>query len=393
MESYYTMQKYQGNKLQGILLRILREENNNSANFKEMSSDQWQDLVILAGKLDLVPILYTRLVNLRFIGFPSILLLRLQQAYLHNLKKSLLLEQKLIEILTYFKKKNIPVISLKGPVLTRLIYQNLTLRQASVDLDLLVPVDRVIEAEKRLADMGYFLCSSAEKTKFLHSHLKMVNLKKKDSELIIDLHWDFRDRFTRTHLNDFWQGAQNFDFEEYRALVPSLEDLLLHLVLVTMSAFNFVKLKYLFDMHCLIEKNSNRINWILVSQKAKIIGAQTAFYFNLRLLQELLDTRIPMEVIAAVRPGFFKERLLRFWINGKNVLELQPKIANSILWRKFTSSYLYSNNILEFIVTILKKIFVPLEEISVRNEGLPLWQLYWKYVRRLLKPFLSLEKL
>ena len=74
--------------------------------------------------------------------------------YKKNFLQMIKITHELIRIIELFKEKNIRVLSLKGPPLAEIIYNDISLR-TSVDLDFLVSVNDINTVEKLLSREGY----------------------------------------------------------------------------------------------------------------------------------------------------------------------------------------------------------------------------------------------
>lgn len=158
----------------------------------------------------------------------------------------------------------------------------------------------------------------------------------------LDLHWDFRDRFAKTNIKDFWMNAKEVDLGGDRILQPSREELILYLALTAITNSDFVDLRYIYDIHRLISEFAEGINWGAVVSKSRQAGLDKALFFVLDLSADLFGTAIAKEVLGAVKPPYIKEKLLKLWVNKTNVLTSKQKIASSVIWRYFVNTFLYS---------------------------------------------------
>jgi hypothetical protein len=187
--------------IEQVFLNTLQENGNRdkiNTTIQQFNDTDWEKLFELVTKHGLFPIFYTRLLSLKLEGIPPEFLSRLKKAFLLNLKRSLLLEKELLEILPHFKDLNIPVMPIKGPTLARYLYTDLALRQASCDLDLLVRQEKIKDTEYLFEKIGYHSCNK-DKTGFLRfiklKYARQLHFSKKVNGLgglILDLHWDIR---------------------------------------------------------------------------------------------------------------------------------------------------------------------------------------------------------
>src|SRR3989338_400160 len=200
-----------------------------------------------------------------------------------NLKRNLELDAELSRILSRLDGSGIEAIPLKGTALAKFIYGDVSLRPAPCDIDILVRREKVRAAEGILEDMGYSFCIPEEKIAARHEFNTQINLWKQGSGILLDLQWALRDRFTPSHIEDFWKNARYASLDGQRILMPSTEDLLLYLALSAMSDFDFVQLKYIYDMHSLVMKSGKAIDWKVALEGAKKNYLTAPLFFSLSL--------------------------------------------------------------------------------------------------------------
>ena len=304
-----------------------------------------------------------------------------------NLKRNLELDAELSRILSRLDGSGIEAIPLKGTALAKFIYGDVSLRPAPCDIDILVRREKVRAAEGILEDMGYSFCIPEEKIAARHEFNTQINLWKQGSGILLDLQWALRDRFTPSHIEDFWKNARYASLDGQRILMPSTEDLLLYLALSAMSDFDFVQLKYIYDMHSLVMKSGKAIDWKVALEGAKKNYLTAPLFFSLSLSEDFFGTDIPDNILQALRPNVVKEKFLRCWINRKNILHRREEIASSYMWRHQVSSYLLSRNFPECLRAIFRKAFLPMEEVMVERYNRPASKRsVLLYLKRLTRP-------
>jgi len=236
----------------------------------ELKENDWHEIIKFTTSHSLFPAFYDRLVKMKISPVPEDILSHLKGMYLLNLKKNMFLEDELFKVLDHLKSCNIPAIPLKGTALAGLIYKDIALRQAPCDMDILVPEDRLIEAEKSLEKLGYSFLYEAHfnevEQKFqkmgysfehnqhmidiLHKYRSEVSLKKEryGFNLNIDLHWTFRDKFVNIDIKDFWADIKEVELNGHKILLPPLEVMLYHLTIVSIARYDFVSIKNIYDI-------------------------------------------------------------------------------------------------------------------------------------------------
>jgi len=317
----------------------------------------------------------------------------LRDAYLVCFGRNSLLERELKTISLHVKNRGLSVIPLKGPSLARFLYKDIALRQGGEDIDLLVRYDDALSLCNALAGMGYVFKPDELRLPYRRQVTLVRRPDQERAGMYLDLHWDFRDRFMKTHVDQFLHHAKEVNIGDYRILMPSSSDLLLYLALTAITDFDFVQVKYLYDMHTLIATHGTDIDWEAVTVSARRVGLSTVLYFSLYCAADLFATEIPRHVLQGLKPPFIKRNVLKAWIQRDVILRKREAVAVSITWRTFISSYLLSATLFDCAKIILKKIFVPLDEVTRSYGEMPYWRACCMYAKRLMKPLAKAWKL
>ena len=358
---------------------------------RNFNQDSWQELSELAINCGLLPAFYRRLTALGLENIPSQIKDKLKNIYLYNLQRNILLEKELLKILPCFEEADIAVIPLKGPLLARYIYADLSSRLTSADLDLLVKKEDLNKAKTLLERLGFGADqrSFAEYLKFR----RQLTLRKTDANgtILIDLHWDIGNRFICARIEDFWNNARKTESAGYSVLMPCPEDLILYLTLVSLSSHDFIQLRYLYDLHKAILKLKDALNWKLLTEKAFACQQQTTLFFALKLSDEFFRNEIPKEVLEKLHPGLIKEKICRLWINKTNILRFGLRGKRGYIWFYIVTSYLGSKNIFDCMRLVLSRVFIPAQEVAWDYRH-PQEKRYYAYIKRLFKPLQRIIK-
>ena len=347
-------------EVENVFLSVLREDSDRDHTNKEIqdfTACDWDKLYESAIQSGLFPVFYNRLLGLELNNIPADFLSRLKNIYFLNLRRNILLEQELFRILAYFKELNIPVMPIKGPILARCLYNDVGLRQASCDLDLLVKYETVNQAKDKLRELGYGLSLIERKRDFLHPvdlsrQVEQIVLTKGiDSKLSItlDLHWCIRGFFSDRGIQKLWQEAGYFALDGQKILMPSHPDHLIYLSLISISTLEFVQLKYLYDIHRLVTVFGKELDWEELLYKIEHSNLRNCLYFPLRLSAVLFSTDIPKEFLDNIRPNWITRRLISVFINERSILDFRQKTKISYPLRYLLGRYLYSNSFADFL--------------------------------------------
>ncbi len=364
-----------------VLLLALRSKAGEEELYKKMASledEDWQALFSLSIKNGLFPQLYDRLARLNLKKRPPEFSSKFRNIYLLNLKRNMLFEREMLKILDYLKEAGMRVIPLKGPFLARYIYNDLALRRSSGDLDILVRYDEIEKIGNKLKDIGYSFCSGRFEIDIFHRFRRQISLQKRSARefgVVIELQWDIRDMFTRTHTEEFWANSKEVDFNGHRVLAPSDEDLVLYLVLKSTFVFdsNFVEIKYLYDMHSLITSAARHIDWEMVARKVDELGLGVDFFYAFSISRAFFNTDIPEDILERFRPSPLKRLLVARRVRKEKILQAENKIPSTYVWYFLTSSFLRSKTIFGCLRMVLRKIRIAVELImcTFKKESLP----------------------
>jgi hypothetical protein len=342
-----------------IFLSFLRENNNReeiNKSVQRLEDSDWRYLCDLATKNGLFPVFYSRLISLKLENIPPELLARLKHLYLLNLQRNTMLELELLKIVHCLEKSGISVIPLKGPTLSRFLYGDLALRQASCDLDLLVRYEAVDKTKNELAELGYSVLKIEHPSDYLYPmglrQITKFNLENKNAEssgINLDLHYCIRGFFLEEHIQELWQNARRFNLNGYEIPIPSYEDLLIYLCLISITPLEFVQLRYLYDIHRLIGLFGKDLDWQSLFFKARRFNLCACLYFPLRLSQGLFLTNIPQDFLNNIKPSGLFRRLISIWLNPQYVLIINQKKQHRFFINYLLRRYLYSKNSFDFL--------------------------------------------
>ncbi len=369
-----------------IILHTLHEDMGSDAInnvTKDLSASEWDYLFSFSMSHGIFPAFYRKLSDLKIENIPPDIREKYKQLYLSNLHRNMVMENEMFRVLSHLKKNNIPAIPLKGPVMAELLYKDIALRPAPCDMDILVPYEKVRETEKKLEEIdyipffesnfnevevnllkrGYNLTLNQDMIDIMYKYRSELNFKKKSKASInIDLHWDFLGKFLNMRINDLWINAKEININKKNILMPSMEDLFFILMLASIAKYDYVPLKYIYDIHKLVITTGRDFNWDKLIEKVRKDKLEHVLYFTLCITEDLFKTPFPEKIIEKLKPDFLKEKILKKWLNKDIILNPENKISSSYIWRFLTVNYLYTDNFLDFIKLTCYRIFTPFSE-------------------------------
>ena len=296
----------------------------------ELTDREWEDVVELAKKHSVMPILHDKLKKSDLI-LPTQIAERLRQEYLKQSLRNIYLFQELDKILRIFQEKNIDVILLKGAYLAREVYSNIGLRGMS-DIDLLVRKEDLLRVENELMAFDAIPedCNRVIAEHNFHFSYKLPN----QGGLRLEIHWtitrsDFLDGIDVTEL---WTRAQPVILKKTSAKTFNPEDLLLHLCIHTAKHPYDMKIRMLCDIGEILKRFGSKLDWYKVGDRAQKWGYAKAVYLVLRIAWELLEVEVPPDWLSAFQPKDFDESYLaiareQIFNTEQNATNVMPAIV------------------------------------------------------------------
>jgi hypothetical protein len=231
--------------------------------------------------------------------FPDGVLRSLKQASLRTLTRNMLLTEHFRQVVRAFNDAQIPVITLKGAMLSEWLYGNINLRQFS-DLDLLVPQDKGLAALEVLRKMGY-VSNDLTLTDFITDNTSIVHYKPMfkngvSVEIHIRVHSEMESY--SVDLQEMWKQAVPITLHGVTALGFCLEDLLMHLCFHLDKHFISGQFQFtsMYDIVNMLNHKGNRLDWDLFEEKCMKAKTESVTYKYLLFAQKYLNGKLPVTV-------------------------------------------------------------------------------------------------
>jgi len=223
---------------------------------------------------------------------------RLQQRWLLTARSNLVRLQEWCRILQALEAADISVISLKGPALALLAYQNIALREF-VDLDLLIRLGDVQSAHDVLIREGYQLRSPLARdtdAALLRSRNRQLDFVNERQGTLIDLHWGaLHEMFSfQLPVDQLFESARAEHREGISFLSLSPEHLLLYLCSHG-TKHCWLNLQWLCDVACHM-KTAQDLDWELCIHRAEAASCDLVLKHSLLLAHEVLGSDLPSSI-------------------------------------------------------------------------------------------------
>ncbi|TCJ15482.1 hypothetical protein E0L93_12910 [Rubrobacter taiwanensis] len=269
----------------------------------------WEYLLRLANRHGMVPLLHWHLNGDRPEAVPDEVLGRLRSHFNATHLRNLYLTGELLKLLRELEARGIPAIPYKGPVLAATAYGNLALRQFG-DLDVLVRERDVLEAGEALASLGYRAqhgLSPGREAAFLPYARQY--LFRRDDGSAVELHWKITSRHTSFPLTPEYLLEHAERVPLGGSSIPAFprEDLILTLC-VHGSLHRWERLKWICDVGELV-RASGSVDWDRIVRRAGELRSNRMLFLGLALVNDLLDTELPEDIMREVRSDPVVEEL------------------------------------------------------------------------------------
>ena len=259
----------------------------------------WEAFTKMAIDRAAAPLFVEKLPQLNLTGqIPEPVLRKLKQASLRTLSRNMLLTEHFRRVIQALGHAGIPVIALKGAMLSDWLYGNINLRQFS-DLDLLVPPGKGLDAVSCLKEIGYqsnypVLSDFIATTDMVHFQPMVKN------GVSVEIHIRLHSKAEDYHVNlpEMWLQAAKLQLHGVDAMGLCPEDLLLHLCIHLDKHFSNGQFQFtcMYDLVNMLNHKGDVLNWDLLEQKCILAEAESATYKYLLLAQKYMNGKLPNSV-------------------------------------------------------------------------------------------------
>ncbi|MCT8138139.1 nucleotidyltransferase family protein [Anaerobacillus sp. CMMVII] len=273
-----------------LILALLKNEEVREEAFESIN---WDLLIELAYHHRLYPILYSKLKKVNNSIIPEHVIQTLSNHYKRNTFQMLHLCGEMETVSELFLKQDIRLLFLKGPVLAHYLYGDLSLR-TSCDLDFLIPIDKLGQAEALLIELGYvkddYIKTVLNDWRWRHHHVTYYHPQK---GIKLEIHWRLHPGPGKEQtFDELWKHKNTSSLTTKPVFYLGKEDLFLFLI-THGARHGWSRLRWLQDIHQLLQKdlNNRRLTQLLtkyhyqqVAGKAIILAAHL---FNTNLTREM----------------------------------------------------------------------------------------------------------
>jgi class 3 adenylate cyclase len=235
-------------------------------------------------------------------GAPAWLVEHLRDVWIETSLRNAVLFRQTASMTRRLAERGIPVMLLKGAHLARFTYANAGMRNMA-DVDLMVPRDRLADAEQVFLGEGYGPTPRPDIEDFCSWSNHLPQLRKPGAP-VFEIHWGIERPTSpfRIDIEGLWARSRAAELEDASVRLLGVEDLLLHLTLHASYHHRFQRsaVKGLMDVHVVIVRHEADIDWSLLAERAGEWDAAGFLYTTLCLATQILRTPVPPNVLAGL---------------------------------------------------------------------------------------------
>lgn len=281
------------------------------------STIDWDVFVELAMHHRVYPMLYTRLKTIDETLIPSFVIQRLLQQYKRNTFQMLHLTAVMEQVNQVFSKNDIRLLFLKGPVLAGELYGDISLRTSS-DLDFLVPIEDLPNAEKLLLELGYekddYIETVLNDWTWRHHHVTYIHPQK---GIKLEIHWRLHPGPGKEpSFQELWERKSVSSLSKSNIYLLGKEDSFLFLV-AHGARHGWSRLRWLMDIHQLLKQKLNlqQLLDLLKTYQLLHVGGQAVI-----LTSQILNTDIKeMKTLLGKRSSVLAQEAIFYLENLVNL--------------------------------------------------------------------------
>jgi precorrin-6B methylase 2 len=269
----------------------------------------WVYLIDKALRQAVLPLLYWHLRATVRETAPPEWMQYLRECFEANARRNLALTKELLNIVDSLRASGIPAVPYKGPVLASLAYGNLALREFD-DLDLILPSKDIAGAYEQMAALGYrpvvdLRLSAEPRLRGVPGQYQFLGAR----GCVVELHTERTLRYFPVPLNleDLTARLQPVALGGRAVSTFSTEDLL-PLLCVHASKHLWDHLRWICDVAELVQ-NPRGLDWQQTFAQARRLDAERMLHLGLLLAKEVLEARLPEEVLQRAGSDRVAQRL------------------------------------------------------------------------------------
>jgi Uncharacterised nucleotidyltransferase len=306
----------------------------------------WEFISEAARSRNILQLLYHNLKGLSNRGLvPPRVMEVSKKAYDETVAGNMCLYAELQAILEAFRQAGLRAITLKGAALAGVVYPDIGLRPM-LDIDLLVKKEELTLADRVMSGLEYSEARGLKPRQwFMENHFHLPPYLHVRKPVIVEIHWHITANSRSEDILGWWERASGRDIMGHMTLVPSPEDMLIHLSvhLFNHGYDNRFVLKCLCDIFETLRHYEDEIDWKLLQDEIERQGLERQVHSTLHLARKVYaprdDSFVPITLDHADRRflGVLENSLFR---NNGNA-PVNPHLLKSMMFDNFPMKVRY----------------------------------------------------
>lgn len=193
----------------------------------------WNLMLALASRNRTVSFLHAAIKKLGVADrLPRPLTEHLRQEYLHNYQRNLAFESEVKQLLESFRAADLPLIVLRGVMMSEKVFGNPALRTSN-DIDILIRRRDLPRIKETVHPLGFVQDPRSLDDEFYERHHLHLPYLKRERLVLLEIHWSYDHKYTPFNIDTeaTFHSARTIDYQGMEALELGPEDLLVMLCL------------------------------------------------------------------------------------------------------------------------------------------------------------------
>ena len=365
-----------------ILCRLLDHTTSQEELVKELNhfcKPNWENLFEASTWHGIKPLVYLRLKPLfGKATIPSSIQNDLRDAYIHSVRKNILILHHAGKLLKTLKAHGIDVIGLKGIFLVENIYENIAIRSFG-DIDIMVRKEDIKSTINVLQGFGFSMQTYFD-VQDENIDIKHVPPMFNADGLIVEIHWTLLEEnepFT-IDAQGLWDRAVPANIASVDTLALSPEDLILHLCMhLTYQHRLKLGLRGLYDIAEVLRHFEGQLDWTKLVGISKTWGSERVTWLSLMLTQDLLEAQIPPMILENLKP---KE--VAPWVLVEAKAQLLEQDVRKAVVTPDLANFATKEGLISRFKLLLSRLFLPKQTLArlygVSPKSIQIYGCYFK---------------
>jgi hypothetical protein len=255
-------------------------------------SVSWDQSFEIAERHNVAPIVYANLIQCpaAAVHIPEEVQRKYRMYAARNLLRKDARLRRLSQALEFFNKKSIDVLLIKGIALDLMVYENPWFTDSN-DIDIVVHKKHEDFSKEEMLEIQHFMYNSGIEYDFYEHHDVTMN------------------GILKVDFDEIWRDATEINIDSCKALIMSVEDLLI-VTCINSCRKRYFRLKSLLDLNEILS-NYPKLDWEKVARKAKSYDCSNILLTALLVANQTVRCSVPQNLHTLLGVSPFRNWLVR----------------------------------------------------------------------------------